>query len=753
MTTPLAPPARPASSPGAPRRRPRISTTGLAQLSARHPWRVLGLWLIVLLLALGASRSLTTTNQVTFTNTPASVKGADLITARLGQNPPAETVIVRSPNTTVDEPAFQAAVTRTTAALRGLTGIVASATNYYESHAATLVSADRHVTLIPVTLVGTLDQASKHADRYVTTVQAQRQNGFQVLTVGDISSNQAFATIAQRDLVKGEAIGVPVALVVLIIVFGALVAPVLPIALGFVAIGVALGLTALVGHVLELSTFVENIITMLGLAVGIDYSLFIVARYREERGNGAAKLDAIALTGGTASKAVLFSGTTVILALLGMFLVPLTVFHSLGVGAILVVLAAVGAMLTLVPALLSLLGDRIDWPRRRGPQVPALATQRRYDVTDAHRGFRGTITRVVMARPWVSAGLAIAFLLALAASALDLNRGSAGIDTLPASDVKTSYQLLATDFALGRLAPMQIVVDGKQSDPQVQAAIATLSTQLSHDPAYTGQPPTVTWDRADDLALIEATLKSDANAPAAYTALARLRQQTLPAAFAGTRARVYVTGQTAFNADYFHEVDTVTPWVFAFVLGLSFLLLLLAFRSVVVPATAIVMNLLSVGASYGLLVLVFQKGYLHAVLGFQQTPKIEAWIPIFLFCILFGLSMDYHVFLLSRIREHFDHTGHNREAVASGLQTTAKIITGAALIMVVVFAGFAAGKLVPLQEMGFGLAVAVFLDATVVRTVLVPAVMTVLGDRNWYFPRWLGWLPDLRIEGEPAAWP
>jgi RND superfamily putative drug exporter len=224
----------------------------------------------------------------------------------------------------------------------------------------------------------------------------------------------------------------------------------------------------------------------------------------------------------------------------------------------------------------------------------------------------------------------------------------------------------------------------------------------------------------------------------------------VPSAFGSLSDQVFVTGDTAFNSDFFDLVDTWTPLVFVFVLGLSFILLLIAFRSIVVPIKAILMNLLSVGAAYGLVVLVFQKGYLVDFFGFQQTPTIEAWVPIFLFCVLFGLSMDYHVFLLSRIREHYDQTLRNRESVAVGLQSTARIITGAALIMVAVFVGFAAGRLVMLQQVGFGLAVAVLIDATIIRTIIVPAAMALLGDKNWYLPRWLHWLPDVRVEGRPV---
>jgi RND superfamily putative drug exporter len=253
--------------------------------------------------------------------------------------------------------------------------------------------------------------------------------------------------------------------------------------------------------------------------------------------------------------------------------------------------------------------------------------------------------------------------------------------------------------------------------------------------------------------VVSAPLTTDANAPESYDAIERLRDEVIPNAFDGTATEVYVGGETATNLDFNNTLDEFTPIVFAFVLGLSFLLLMVAFRSIVVPVTAIVMNLLSVGAAYGLVVLVFQKGVGNELFGFQQTPTIEAWLPIFLFCILFGLSMDYHVFLLSRVREHYDKTRRNSESVAEGLQSTARIITGAAIIMVAVFGGFATGRMVSMQQIGFGLAVAVLLDATIVRTILVPATMALLGDRNWYFPRWLQWLPNLSIEGTTVPVP
>jgi RND superfamily putative drug exporter len=490
---------------------------------------------------------------------------------------------------------------------------------------------------------------------------------------------------------------------------------------------------------------------MIGLAVGIDYALFIVSRYREERRRGRPKHEAIEVAGGTANKAVFFSGTTVVLALLGMFLIPTVIFRSLGAGAILVVIVAVIATLTLVPALLSLLGDKIDWPRRRHYDAATAAAQAKYDQETIHSGFWGGVTRTVMARPVVSVVLAAGLLVALALPYIDLKRGQGGVETLPRSDVKIAFLLLSRDFPQGRLAPVGVVVDGPQT-PEVEAGIDRLVTALGQDTRF-GPAEPVQWNSAADLALLRIPLTVDSSSPQALAAVNLLRDKELPAAFAETPAEALVTGAPAFNADFEAVVHDYTPIVFAFVLGLSFVLLMLAFRSVVVPAKAIVMNLLSVGAAYGLLVLVFQKGHGADFFGFQQTPTIENWIPIFLFCVLFGLSMDYHVFLLSRIREHYDATHDNRESVAVGLQSTARIITGAALIMVAVFAGFASGKLVMFQQMGFGLAVAVFLDATIVRSILVPASMALLGDRNWYMPKWLTWLPDLRVEGVPSLKP
>lgn len=733
-------------------RRLSLSTGKLARTCARHPWIVLLIWVAIIALATIPAQSLNDalTSQVSMTNRPESVRADELIEARLRPfEPVTETVVIRSTSATVDDATFQQTVDAVTARLTGLTGVVDSANTYYaardggDPNAEGLVSPDRHTLIVPVLLTGEFDDAAEHGELYMDTIAALQDEhpGFEVLSVGAVSSDQAFGTMAMEDLRKGEMIGVPIALLVLIVVFGALVAAGLPLILGGVSILVALGLTAIVGKQMDLFVFVTNVISMLGLAVGIDYSLFVIARYREERLRGVDKLGAIENAGSTASKAVLFSGTTVLLALAGMFVVPMTVFQSIGVAAMLVVFVAVAATMTLVPALLGLLGDKIDWPRRRLRHAELGVSH----VDATTNGFWGRMTHLVMARPVISLLSAVVVLGLLALPAFDLERGSANVSSLPASDVKRAFEYLEADFAAGMIDPVDIVIDGSRDDPTVQAGIERLSATLAADPNY-GGAPSIQWNEAGDLGLVEAVFAMDANSEAAYDAIDVLRAQQIPAAFGELSDRVLVTGMTAQIGDYFDTVDEVTPWVFVFVLGLSFILLLIVFRSIVVPAKAILMNLLSVGAAYGLLVLVFQKGYGADVLGFQQTPNLEAWLPVFLFCILFGLSMDYHVFLLSRIREHYTLTGNNRESVAFGLASTARIITGAALIMVVVFGGIAAGRMVALQEMGFGLAVAVFLDATIIRTILVPSAMALLGDANWYLPKWLHWLPELKLE-------
>ncbi|HET7489400.1 MAG TPA: MMPL family transporter [Acidimicrobiales bacterium] len=726
-----------------------LSPQSLARASSRRPWLTVGVWAAVMLVAGVASGKLlgtATTNDVTLTNNPEAAQAKTLLEKRLtGPARDTEIVTVRNDSVTVDDPAYAAYVGRLADSLRGLGSETVERVDTYVGAPpeAGLVSKDRHAVLLPTLLAGEIKDAADKIPDVRKAIASVPADGFKAQVFGPASLGQDFNKVAEEDLSKGESIGILAALVILVLVFGALVAGVVPIIIGVASIFIAVGLVAVVGQGVQFSFFVTNMISMMGLAVGIDYSLFVVSRYREERHRGLSKLDAIEATGATASRAVFFSGMTVVLALLGMILIPNSIFKSLGAGAIFVVIIAVLASLTLLPAVLGLLGDKVNAGR--------IGRRRRHGVDDEYRGgFWDKVTRTVMRRPVLSLVLGVGVLLLCASSALSMRTGFAGVSTVPQElPSKQAFDALVKDFAGGLGSPVKIVVDGQASSPAVQSAITKLEGSLAADGMF--GPPEAQVNQAGDLTLISVPLRGDPSSAAATDAVSRVRHKYVAAAFPGDKpARVLVGGDTAFNKDFFEIAAHYMPIVFAFVLGLSFILLTVAFRSVVVPAKAIVLNLLSVSAAYGLVVLVSQKGVGAGILGFQQVEVIEAWIPLFLFSVLFGLSMDYHVFLLSRIREHFDLTGDNTESVAYGLRTTAGIITGAALIMVAVFAGFASGRMVAFQQMGFGLAVAVLIDATLVRSVLVPASMKLLGNRNWYLPKFLQWLPNLGIEG-PAS--
>jgi RND superfamily putative drug exporter len=641
-------------------------------------------------------------------------------------------VIIRSDGATAHDQAFRAEVQRFIDRLQA-TGAVEQVVSPYEAEG--LFSEDNQAALVPVLLRP--DEEVTVEDLIETVEEADERDGFAVAVTGEFTTNRDFNEVSQSDLEKGELrFGLPAALIVLLLVFGALVAGLLPIVLAIVSILVALGLTALVSQEWELSIFVVNMLTGMGLALGIDYALFVVSRFREERTRGRDKHDAIGLTGATASRAVLFSGSAFVLAMTGLLLVQSTIMRSLAVGAILVGIVSVVAALTLLPAVLSLLGDRVNRFR-----VPYFG---RGGTAEESR-FWGSIVRRVMRRPALSFALGAGLLVVAALPLLGMNIGAAGISTLPDSLVsKQGLLALERSFPSEGADPARIVIAGDARSDEVQAAIVRLESELADDPAY-GRP--TLEEGTAGVALVSVPVSADPLSDQAVDAVEKLRADYLPRAFEGVDAEVLVGGTTAENIDYFDVMKHWLPIVLVFVLGLSFILLTVAFRSVVIAGTAILLNLLSVGATYGLVVLVFQHGVGADLLGFQQVDTIEAWVPLFLFAVLFGLSMDYQVFLLSRIRERYTQTGDTRDAVAFGIGSTARLITGAALIIVAVFLGFAMGDLVMFQQMGFGIAVALLIDATIVRSVLVPSAMTLLGKWNWYLPSWLDWLPHMEVEG------
>jgi RND superfamily putative drug exporter len=715
--------------------------TSLTAFSARQPWTVVLTWLAALaasgaLLAAFSGDAHTTT--VERTDGSESVRAEALLRERLpardGIEPPNETLIVRSATLTVDDARFRAHVEAIGERILELgSEVVPWGASYYLTGDESLVSADRRTTLVPIAVrhprenIGRVREAVRAVDG---------GDAFRSYTVGRASIGQDYLALARQDLRAELRVGLPAAAVVLLIVFSTAVAAFLPVLVALGAVAVALAATAVAGQIEPVYFLATNMIVMMGLALGIDYSLFILSRYREELGNGREKLDAISAAGSTASRAVLYSGATVVFALAGMLLVPTNVFRGLAAGAILAVLASVLASLTLLPAMLALLGDRIDALR-----VPLTGNPRRAGGTGQ---FWGGLTRLVAGRPALSLATAGTLLLAAAAPTLWMHAGFAGVATLPERlESRQGFQILQKEFAYGVVSSSTVVVEGELSDQRTQAAMRSLRAALAAEPAFFARGATLRTDAAGRTAALTVPMAGDAEDAAMQDAVRRLRHTIVPHAFADAPARALVAGNAAGYIDFFRLIAVYTPLVFAFVLGTSFLLLMIVFRSIVVPLQAIALNLLSVGAAYGLMVLVFQFGVGASLLGFRQVEAIEAWIPLFLFTVLFGLSMDYHVFLLSRIRERFDQTGCSDDAVAFGLARSAGIITGAALIMVAIFAGFASGELVMFQQAGFGLAVAVLLDATLVRAVLVPSAMRLVGERTWYLPRALAWLPRL----------
>ena len=723
-------------------------TEFLARVSSRKPLLTIALWLLVALIGGALSGSLLesgTTTEFRMGGGAESVRAARLLEDRLrGPEPITETVIVQSESLTVDAPAFRERVETLYDEIISLGGDqVTLGQHYYQLNNEALVSPDRTTTLMPLVLTGDLEEAERNVEHVLEIVEeADAASEFRVLIVGTATISVETNELARHDLEQGERVGVPVALLILVVLFGTIVAALVPIGLSVICIIAALGLAALIGQVFELVFFVTLMITMIGLAVGIDYSLLIISRFRDEMGRGLDKYEATARTGATAGRTVLFSGLTVVVALCGLLIVPFSFFQSLALGAILVVLVALAATLTLLPAVLALMGPRVNLL-----PIPFIG-RGKVETSEAQRhGFWEFVTVKVTRFPIISV-LAIGIpMLAAIFFYFDIKTGLNGVDAFPeGAQTREAFFVMEEEFSFGLVNPTEIVVDGDINSPGAQEAIGKLQASLMGDSRLLVPPIPPEVNSSGDLALLTVIIPGEPSSQAAVDVVSTIRDQYIPSAFGGVDAEALVGGVTAEATDVFSIVETYTPIVFAFVLGFSFIILMLVFRSIVIPIKAVAMNLLSVGTAYGLLVLVFQKGVGTELLGFQHAEVIDVWIPLFLFSILFGLSMDYHVFLLSRIRERYDQTGDNAEAVAYGLRSTAGLITGAALIMVAVFGAFASGETIINQQVGFGLSVAVFLDATLVRSVLVPATMEMLGARNWYLPSWLSWLPDLRVE-------
>jgi uncharacterized membrane protein YdfJ with MMPL/SSD domain len=744
--------------------------------SARHRRAVILAWVFIVVLGLGACTVVPANTDIEIEAPGEAGKAFNLFQERFGvkEAQAQEFVVFSHPSLTVDDPEYEETVNGLMAHLRALrvqgtevvggtrvvssTRIVAGTTSHYDistpREQSPFVAQNEtggDVTFALVTLQGGFEDAVNNIVPVLDAVTEAQQtsDGFEILIGGEASLSKQASEVVEEDFARASFLEYPIMLLILILAFGALVAALVPVALALAAIVTASGILAVVSQSFALSEIYTHMVLLMGLATGIDYSLFVITRFRRERAVGASKEEAISTASGTSGKAVVFAGATVVLAIGGMFLVDNAIFVSLALAAIVVVALAVVISVTLLPALIAMLGDNID-----RLSIPFLGRG-----TGEGGGVWGFITDRVLARPAIMATVTVVLLLALAAPVFTFNLGFNGVKSY-SDDVESKKAVLALEdnFTIGLLQPAWVVVDAGEHEnvfaADIQASAAELVRLVEREsvtPDSPGNPYGVLAEQPDfsdagDTEVIFIPINADTGEDKAIDAVDHLRDDLIPAAFGDSSAEALVTGATASNIDFRDMIYSRTPFVVAFVLGLAFIILLLMFRSIVIPVKAIILNLLSVGAAYGVLVLVFQKGWLlEGVLDFEATGIIESWLPLFLFAILFGLSMDYHMFVLSRIKESYEKGMSNEESVSAGIKATAATITSAAAIMVAVFTIFAFTRNIGLKQFGVGLGVAVLIDATVIRSILLPASMKLLGEWNWYLPSWLEWIPRIKM--------
>jgi len=534
---------------------------------------------------------------------------------------------------------------------------------------------------------------------------------------------------------KSEAIGLLAAIIILLVAFGSVLAMGLPIMTALFGIGTGLAIVTLLAAVTDVPSFAPEVTAMIGIGVGIDYALFISTRYREALHDGFEPEDAVIHAVDTSGRAVLFAGGTVVISLLGLFLIGLSFIRGLSIGAALAVLMVMLAAVTLLPAALGFVGRAIDkWalPRTKHPKPPEETMWARW-------------SRVVQRRPWpvAIAGLAILLVLAIPAAGLRLGIADAGNDPVKFT-TRRAYDLLSEGFGPGFNGPL--IVASQLHSPADLSAMQRVAAAIEKTPDVVHVGPVIP-SRNGNAAFVQVVAAGSPQDQSTTQLVHRLRDSVIPTASAGSSLDAHVGSQTAVGVDLADTMGQRLPYMFVAILLLSFILLMLVFRSILVPLKAVIMNLLSIGAAYGVIVAIFQNGWMKNLVGIGKEGPIEAWVPMMLFAIVFGLSMDYEVFLLSRIKEEYDRDHDNAAAVSHGLAKTARLITAAAAIMICVFGSFVLSDMRVLKLVGFGLAFAVFIDATVVRLVLVPATMELLGDKNWWFPKWLEWLPRIQVEG------
>jgi uncharacterized membrane protein YdfJ with MMPL/SSD domain len=712
--------------------------------SARHRWAAVGGWLLFVVLAVFAGQSAGRVDVDEDRSMPGEVSQAATINADAGLKPPAgEMVLVQAKGAGgATDPGFRSVVGEVIAAVKS-TGAVTAVTSPYDSKS---ISADGRSALVHFDVTGDEKTAADRIDPVLDKVKQvqERHPGLRVEEFGDASSEKVLNDAFGSDFQTAEFSAVPLALGILLIAFGALVAALLPVALAMTAFIAAGGVVALVSHLVPMSDTANSVMLLVGLAVGVDYCLFYLRREREERAAGHDADTSLRIAAATSGRAVLISGVTVIVAMAGMLFTGIGDFKAMGVATMIVVAIAMFGSVTVLPALLSLLGHRVDKGR-----IPFVNRRRKQTggrpAAPGNSRLWRSVLGPVLRHPKAATVLAGGALLALALPAFGMKTANLSMqqelgDGLP---IVQTYDHINTAFP-GGPDPAHVVVKAADIDaPAVKRAIAGFRAQAVSSGASKG-PVTVTVHSAQNVARIDVPLAGGSDRAKAEADVKLLRDHVRPDTLgkvAGVQAPI--TGETAGSMDFTHKITSSVPPVFAFVTVFAFLLMLLSFRSLTIALTAIVLNLLSVGAAYGILTAVFQHGWGASLVGAHGTGAVVAWLPLFLFVILFGLSMDYHVFVVSRIREAKMRGLSTKGAIEHGITTTAGVVTSAAVIMVAVFAIFGTLSMQSMKQMGVGLAFAVLIDATVIRGVLLPAVMTLLGDRNWYLPRWMHRLPDL----------
>jgi uncharacterized membrane protein YdfJ with MMPL/SSD domain len=709
----------------------------MGRWSASHRKTAIFGWLAFVLGALVLGGLLGTEKLEPGMSTVGESGRADAVLADRFEKPLVERVLVQHPTLRAGDPAFEATLADIDRRLGAFDTVAAIR--------EPVVSADGRSALVELQLATTDKPQAQDEVQPILDAVASLQSTHPTFTIGqfgDASAARQLEEAFAADLEKAGLFSLPITLGILVLAFGALVAAGLPLLLALTAVLATMGLLAVPSQLVPLDGNIDAIVLLIGLAVGVDYSLFYLKRMREERAAGRSKSGALEAAAATSGRAVLVSGLTVMISMAGMFLTGERTFAGFALATILVVAVAVVGSLTVLPALLAWLGDRVERAR-----VPFLHRLRR---SDGEPRFWGWLLERVLGRPKLAALAAAGGLLALAGVALQLNTVVTGPDTYPKSvPVMSTYVKMQAAFPGGPM-PLSVVVEA--SDVR-SAAVTDAIERLRREALATGrmnEPITVDVSPDAAVAVVSIPVEGAGTDDVSYAALAVLRDDVLPTTLGGLEGTTYaVTGVTAASKDFDDLMASTSPLVVAFVLVFAFLLLLVTFRSLVIAIKAVVLNVLSVAAAYGVLVLVFQHGLGQSLLGFDATGGVHAIVPLFLFVILFGLSMDYHVFILSRIREGYDRGLATDAAIAHGIKATAGVVTSAAIVMVGVFAIFATLSMLFLKQFGVGLAAAVLIDATIVRAVLLPATMKLLGDWNWYLPRWLEWLP--RHEHEPST--